>query len=250
MTNEATECPKCASPCDADAVDCARCGIVFAKFARIGLAGVSAGGDGPLPAGAQDPIENAAPSTDPLARAARFGRALALVGLIVWTWQFARTPMGAGVMDSILHLPNLVFHEAGHVLFSPFGRFMAVLGGSLFQVVVPVVLAGALLRQRDGFGAAVLTWWAGENLLDLAPYIADSRALQLVLLGGRTGAEVEGHDWEYLLTALGWLHHDRTLGVAVHRLGLAIMMGALVWAAICLTRTPAAGDSPEAPLLS
>ena len=123
--------------------------------------------------------------------------------------------MGVGVMDSVLHLPNLIFHEAGHVLFSPFGRFMTVLGGSLFQVLVPVVCAIAFLRQKDAFAAAVCTWWAGQNLLDLAPYIADARALQLVLLGGHTGAEVEGHDWEYLLTALGWMQHDRTLGLAV-----------------------------------
>lgn len=32
---------------------------------------------------------------------------------MVWSWQFARLPMGVGVMDSVLHLPNLVFHEAG-----------------------------------------------------------------------------------------------------------------------------------------
>jgi hypothetical protein len=175
-------------------------------------------------------------SAAPVAAAARFGRVLVLVGLVVWTWQFARAPMGAGVMNSFLHMPDLVFHEAGHVLFSPFGRFMTVLGGSLFQILVPIVFAVAFLKQRDAFGAAVCTWWAGQNLLDLAPYIADSRALQLILLGGRTGAEVEGHDWEYLLTALGWLHYDRMLGLAAHRLGLIVMTGALVWGGVCLGR--------------
>lgn len=142
--------------------------------------------------------------------------------------------MGAGVMDSVLHLPDLVFHEAGHVIFSPFGRFLSVLGGSLFQVALPAVIAVAFLRQDDAFGASVCLWWAGQNLLDLAPYIADARALQLVLLGGHTGAEVEGHDWEYLLTTLGWMRHDRTLGLAAHRLGLAIMAGAIVWGAVAL----------------
>ena len=127
--------------------------------------------------------------------------------------------MGVAVMDSVLHLPNLVFHEAGHVLFAFFGRFLTVLGGSLFQFALPLALAGAFLRQNDPFGAAVCTWWAGQNLLDLAPYIADARALQLVLLGGRTGAEVEGHDWEYLLGQLGWLRFDRPL--ASGRIGWA-----------------------------
>ena len=117
---------------------------------------------------------------DPLAAAARLGRGVVLAGLVVWTWQFARAPMGAGVMDSVLHLPNLIFHEAGHVLFSPFGRFMTVLGGSLFQVLVPVTCAAAFLKQKDAFAAAVCTWWAGqESSSTLHSYIADARALQL-----------------------------------------------------------------------
>ena len=41
--------------------------------------------------------------------------ALALVvGLAIWTFQFARTPLSDDAMDSFLHLPDLVFHEAGH----------------------------------------------------------------------------------------------------------------------------------------
>lgn len=174
-------------------------------------------------------------------------RGAVIVGLIAWTWQFARAPMGVEAIDSILHMPNLVFHEAGHVLFSPFGRFAAVLGGSLLQCLVPVVLGGALLKQGDQFGAALCGWWAGQNLLDLAPYIADARALQLVLLGGSTGAEVEGHDWEYLLTELGLLHRDYALGLTAHRVGLLIMCAAVAWAAVVVLRNRPAPD-PEPPL--
>ena len=159
-----------------------------------------------------------------------------LVLLLIWTWNFARLPMGPAVMDSFLHLPDLVFHEAGHVIFSPFGRFLTVLGGSLFQFLVPLIVAGAFARERQWFSAAVCTWWAGQNLLDLAPYIADARALRLVLLGGRTGAEVEGHDWEYLLTELGWMHLDRTIGLWTHGLGLFVMVASLVVAAVTLFR--------------
>src|SRR5262245_13184817 len=133
----------------------------------------------------------------------RTGRAVFLLVLIVITFGFARAGMGTTASESFLHLPNLVFHEAGHVLFSPFGRFMTVLGGSLLQFLVPVILAGAFLRKANPFGAVVCAWWAGESLVDLAPYIADARALQLILLGGRTGAEVEGHDWEFILAQMG-----------------------------------------------
>ena len=144
--------------------------------------------------------------------------------------------MGVAALESILHVPDMVFHEAGHVLFRFFGEFLGVAGGSLFQFALPLGLAGVFLRQSDPFGAAVCTWWAGQNLVDLAPYIADARALQLVLLGGAPGAEVEGHDWEYLLTRLGWLRFDHTLGLGAHRLGLMMMAGALIWGAIALAR--------------
>jgi hypothetical protein len=163
------------------------------------------------------------------------GRAAVLLVLAAWTLSFAVAGEGFAA-QSVLHLPNLVFHEAGHVIFSPFGQFMTVLGGSLLQVAVPVIIAVAFLRQGDRFGAAVGVWWAGQNLVDLAPYIADARRLEMTLLGGRTGAEVEGHDWEYLLTTLGWLHLDQRLGRAAHVIGLTVMVAAIAYGTLLLLR--------------
>lgn len=170
-------------------------------------------------------------------------RALLLAGLAAWTWAFASAPM-AGAADSVLHLPNLIFHEAGHVIFGLFGRFAGVLGGSLLQVLVPVAIAVAFWRQEDRIGVAVGAWWAGQNLLDLAPYVADARRLEMTLLGGRTGAEGEGHDWEYLLTELGWLHLDLSIALALRRAGLGIMIGALAWGAWHLWRERTRPASP------
>jgi hypothetical protein len=217
-------CPKCGRSSPAAASECPHCGVVFAKLAARRATDDAGGG-----ALVAEPECTTPP--DPGARIVFAVRALTIAGLAVWTWQFARVPMGVAAGQSMLHLPNLVFHEAGHVLFTPFGRFLTVLGGSLFQCLVPVIVAVAFLRQGDRFGAAICTWWAGQNLLDIAPYIADARALQLVLLGGQTGREVQGHDWEYLLATLGWMRYDRTLGLGAHRLGLTIMAAALVWAA-------------------
>ena len=216
---------------DDEAIECPQCGVVFAKFqqrsavATLDAAAIARRTDRP-----------SAALRDPTIGLVRIGRIALIAGLFIWTVQFARSPMNVESVSPILHLPNLVFHEAGHVLFGFFGRFMTVLGGSLFQFLVPLILAVAFLRQKTPFGAIVCLWWAGENLLDVAPYIADARALELVLLGGKTGAEVEGHDWEYLLTQLGWLHLDRTLGLAAWRIGLLMMFGALVWGTIFLVR--------------
>jgi hypothetical protein len=227
------ECPKCGAPYGTSDLECARCGVVFAKLAQR-----AAAIDGEPAAAPPDTVQGVESGPRP-SRAVRFARGAAIAGLAVWTWQFAAAPMGVAVADSVLHLPNLVFHEAGHVILGVFGRFISVLGGSLFQFAVPLILAGAFLRQQDAFAAAVCTWWAGQNLLDVAPYIADARALQLVLIGGQTGAEVEGHDWEYLLTQMNLLHLDRTIGLASHCAGLAMMAGALLWACVSLSRTNA-----------
>jgi hypothetical protein len=131
---------------------------------------------------------------------------------------------------SVLHLIDLPFHEAGHIIFLPLGQFMMTLGGSLMQLIVPGALTVVFLtKHRDPFGAAMTTWWCGENLLDLAPYIDDARSLQLVLLGGHTGAEVEGHDWERILQTLGWLHLDHRLARMAHFFGAVIMLFACAW---------------------
>lgn len=177
-------------------------------------------------------------------QAARF---LFLALLAWWTIGFAVHPLnGDYVGASFLHLINLPFHEAGHILFSPFGAFMTSLGGSLTQVLIPLVCVVSFVKREDIYAAAVCAWWAGQSLLDLAPYIADARALQLVLLGGHTGAEVEGHDWEAILTSLGWLGYDRTLGYTAHWVGALTMVGAIGVAAWTTWRPGDAASSIRA----
>jgi hypothetical protein len=135
---------------------------------------------------------------------------------------------------SFLHLINLPFHEAGHVFFRPLGAFMTSLGGTLGQLLMPLIaLLVLLLKTRDPFGAAVALWWLGENFLDIAPYINDARAGQLPLIGGNYGhsSPYGFHDWEYILTETGLLHLDQQLAQASHTLGALIMLLALGWGA-------------------
>ena len=217
------QCPKCDAALGAGAAECLHCGIVVAKYVERHSPTLDR--IRPLPSSSLG-VET------PPSMAAVIGRGACLVVLLLWTTTLAGGVNAERVNSSFIHLPNLVFHEAGHFLFAPFGRFMTVLGGSLTQLLIPLICAGAFLwQQRDPFGAAVASWWAGENLIDVAPYINDARELQLVLLGGRTGAEVEGHDWEYLLNAMGMAHHDHAIAGAVRALGVLTMMASLVWAA-------------------
>ena len=75
---------------------------------------------------------------------------------------------------------------------------MTSLGGSLFQLFIPLVCLFALLvHARDTFGGAVALWWFGQNFFDLAPYINDARSLSLPPVGGNFGnSSPHGfHDW-------------------------------------------------------
>jgi hypothetical protein len=170
------------------------------------------------------------------------GRAIFWVGLVLLSWGYVLSPIQRSQMSpSFVHFlisrVNLVFHEAGHIIFGILGDFIGTLGGSIAQVLVPLICAVAFLRHANAFGAAVATWWAGESLIELAPYINDARAQQLVLLGGITGRDAPGyHDWNNILSRLGLLAYDHALAKAAHLLGALFILLALVWGGYLLLR--------------
>jgi hypothetical protein len=171
---------------------------------------------------------------------ARFwGRAALYALLFVWGWRFLLSSVaGNYVGASFLHWVNLPFHEAGHVLFGPFGDLPRALGGTLGQLLMPAVcLATFLLRGRDPFGASVALWWLAENFMDIGPYVADARSGELLLLGGVTGRDVPGyHDWENVLGDLNLLRYDQTFGALSYDFGRLLMLAALAWGGWLLVR--------------
>jgi hypothetical protein len=72
--------------------------------------------------------------------------------------------------------------------------------------------------------------------MDVAPYINDARALDLVLIGGVTGKETDGHDWEQILSLLGWLPYDRHLAHLAHNAGILLMLVSFAWGGLLLLR--------------
>lgn len=160
------------------------------------------------------------------------GRTVLLGILFIWGLRLIFSPIESNAAGtSLLHLINLPFHEAGHIIFRIFGRFFSVLGGSLMQLLIPCVCLGTfLIKTRDPFAGSVALWWAGENFLDMAPYINDARSLKLILLGGVTGADVDDyHDWQYILGNLGLLDCDHALAAAAHLFGSLLMLTAGLW---------------------
>lgn len=177
-----------------------------------------------------------------------YGRCVALLLLATWSWflfgyDFRDAETGASFMHNIL----LPIHEAGHVLFRPFGEFMMILGGSLFQLALPFGIGIAfMLKHRDNFAAAIGLWWAGVSLVDLSPYIYDALHPQLTLIGGGTGANDGPHDWIYLLITLGQLDNAQRWGAFAHGCGGLLMLAALAWGAAVLwrQRIAAGGAAP------
>lgn len=109
---------------------------------------------------------------------------------------------------------NLGIHEAGHIVFRPFGEFLMIAGGTILQCLAPVVAAGLFYRQqRDFFAVAFCFGWLGTNCFNCAIYASDARGqLNLPLVspwGQGFGADGMG-DWSRMLRKLGMLEWDTT----------------------------------------
>ncbi len=239
------QCPKCRFVQAEGGTECARCGVVFARLEELS----TRSGETLYPL----PPPLSVPTSEPKnfwrdllleeeieARSGGFwGRVVLYAALILWGCRFLFSSVSDNyVGESFLHWINLPFHEAGHVVFSLFGDFLHTLGGTLGQLLIPALCSAAFLtRYRDPFGASVSLWWLAENFMDIAPYIADARSGELLLLGGVTGREAPGyHDWENILSDLHLLAYDHRLGALSYAFGRLLMIASFVWGGCLLFR--------------
>jgi hypothetical protein len=132
------------------------------------------------------------------------------------TWSVADTWT---LLDDI----DLAIHEAGHMVFMPFGEFMMTLGGSLFQLLVPAIFIGYFARQKQWFSASFLLLWLGQSCFNLSYYIADARARELPLLSG----DPTSHDWTWLLLQMNMLDQDTAIGNAVRVAGVLLFIAGI-----------------------
>ena len=164
-------------------------------------------------------------------RSVWYGRIAAFLLMAVW---------GTGVVLSrmtdtpvLLHLTVILFHEAGHVTFSPFGEALRVAGGTLGQLLMPLVCAVALHRRGDNFGAAICLAWMALSGIDASVYAYDAADPVLPLIGGGTGAD-SFHDFIFLFERHGQLHHARGWAMAIKALGVLGLYASLAWAGALL----------------
>ena len=135
-----------------------------------------------------------------------------------------------------LHLINLPIHEAGHIFFRILGEFVGVAGGSLLQIIVPVVFFGYFIYYKKPFSASIVLFWVGENFLDVYVYANDAIVMQLPLLSGLTGAEGGFHDWNYLLTETGLLGSTQLIAKMLRFSATVLIVAAAIGSFIYATK--------------
>jgi len=188
--------------------------------------------------------EPAEPSDDPLTLRERlldvpwgvprqvwYGRLAALIGLALWG-----TSVWLGKMTELpkaLHLTVILFHEAGHVIFSLFGETLRVAGGTLAQLLMPLICATSMFRRSDNFGASVCLAWMAMSLMDASIYAYDAADPILPLIGGGTGAD-RFHDFIFLFDHFGQLDHARGWARLMNALGALGLYASLAWAGVLL----------------
>ena len=156
-------------------------------------------------------------------------RAVLTLVLAIYGITCLRSPGDYRWLDSL----DLAIHETGHLVFAFDGETLAVMGGTLFQLIVPAAFVVALWRAGDRHGATVPLWWMGQNCWNISVYVRDARTQELPLVGGGE------HDWAALLGQWGWLNRDGALADTVHLVGVVIYLVAIVGGGFLLRRLPA-----------
>lgn len=121
---------------------------------------------------------------------------------------------------------NLIFHEAGHILLLPFPHFITLIGGSLFEIGIPLSVTLYFIATQRMFSAACASWWLTTACLSVAIYAADAQERALPLIT----KNIDHHDWFNILDILHLLKYDNLFGAFFWWLGIAasiLMLAAL-----------------------
>lgn len=141
-------------------------------------------------------------------------------------------PARGALMDAV----DLAIHETGHLVFGPFGEAIGFAGGTLIQLIMPLLFVGYFWRRGDRWAASVVLVWVAQNLGNIATYAADARAQELPLVGGGE------HDWAYLLGRAGWLSHDQGIAHGIRVAGVLLLFAATFLGFTTASRVPELAD--------
>ncbi len=118
---------------------------------------------------------------------------------------------------------NLMTHEAGHFFFSGFGYYTQILGGTIGQLLAPLLCTLVFVRRGETPAVAFCAFWFFQNFLYIATYMGDARTSALPLVGS------DESDWTILFSHWGVLIHDRTIAAWTRGGGWIGMLASVVW---------------------
>jgi hypothetical protein len=150
---------------------------------------------------------------------------LRLLVALFFIWYFLSSALDPTTWHFIDNV-DLIFHEAGHWIFIFFGDFVASLGGTINQLLIPFVLVVYFFIKRELFSSMILLMWLGYNFVNVSVYMADAVVMQLPLLGG----DNVGHDWNNIFETLGLLENTQLLATITRSVGMFIIIAGAVLA--------------------
>jgi len=125
----------------------------------------------------------------------------------------------------LTHLFILYIHEAGHFFFRIFGQTMYVMGGSLFQVIVPIVWFFVAKREGSPLSNVAL-FFTGISTMDVSIYMKDAEMRMLPLIGGLSKAH---HDWGTLFVHWHAIDFAYPMGEFIFWVGCILSVAGLVF---------------------
>lgn len=151
-----------------------------------------------------------------------------IVGLLI----YMTILLVSGTSFIFIDYVNLLIHEAGHLLLFMFGSTISFLGGTLLQLLIPVICGLVLVQQQqDWFGGGFCSWWFGENMVNVGLYMKDAPHQALPLIGGT-------HDWAYLFSHWQLMPHAETIGQIAIAVGFIFMFGSIIGMIFQLLSSP------------
>lgn len=123
-------------------------------------------------------------------------------------------------------------HEIGHWITRPFGMWVSVASGSIFQFLFPFVFMGGFVRSRDPHAVALLCTWQAANLVNMAHYAGSAEYSDLLL---QTPHYITlYHDWVWMLSRLNALPMARTIEDIFYAAALGFLFLSIVGQAVSL----------------
>ncbi len=143
---------------------------------------------------------------------------LKIVAAVLFSFYFIRCVQTPDTFHFIGAV-NLIIHEAGHIIFTFFGEFMRILGGSLTQVLVPALFVWYFFSKKDFFSGGIIVMWMGESIIEVARYAGDAVLMQLPLLGGDSVI----HDWNWLLSYTHTIAYTSAISECIYMTGVLLL---------------------------